>query len=189
MDFLIKSSTNKVRKADSQEDASHVMMKIEEYNSIINQLENLKRINKERSNKERNLKPKKKRSGYILLGYDTNNFRMNFDKESVSYECRRLLLETPHNVQFNYKDALSQVIEDMTTLSESFNASICIDKNSIINKEMFGSFFQKDSDNMLFVAGLEAQKNGFWAVRLYANFTPNVPQDVIKQTNNNDKER
>ena len=54
---------------------------------------------------------------------------------------------------------------------------------------MFGSFFQKDSDNMLFVAGLEAQKNGFWAVRLYANFTPNVPQDVIKQTNNNDKER
>ena len=98
MDFLIKSSTNKVRKADSQEDASHVMMKIEEYNSIINQLENLKRINKERSNKERNLEPKKKRSGYILLGYDTNNFRMNFDKESVSYECRRLLLETPHNV-------------------------------------------------------------------------------------------
>lgn len=185
MDFLIKSNTNKVRKADSQEEASHVMMKIEEYNSIINQLENLKRINKERSNSERGLKPKKQRSGYILLGYDTNNFRMNFDKESVSYECRRLLLETPHNIQFNYKDALSQVIEDMTTLSESFNASICIDKNSIIDKEMFESFFQKDSDNMLFVAGLEAQKNGFWAVRLYANFTPDIPTDCIKQNDNN----
>lgn len=188
MDFLIKSNTNKVRKADGQEEASHVMMKIEEYNSIIKQLENLKRINRERSNSERGLKPKKERSGYVLLGYDTNNFRMNFDKESVSYECRRLLLETPHNIQFNYKDALSQVIEDMTILSESFNASICIDKNSIIDKEMLESFFQKDSDNMLFVHGLEAQRSGFWAVRLYANFTPDVPQDVIKQ-NNNDKER
>lgn len=185
MDFLIKSNTNKVRKADSQENASHVMMKIEEYNSIMNQIENLKRINRERSNSERNLEPKKKRSGYILLGYDTNNFRMNFDKESVSYECRRLLLETPHDVRFNYKDALSQVIEDMTTLSESFNASICIDKNSIIDKEMFESFFQKDSDNMLFVHSLEAQRSGFWAVRLYANFTPDVPTDCIKQNDNN----
>lgn len=188
MDFLIKTNNNKVNKADNQDSASHVMMKIEEYNSIMNQLENLKRINRERSNKERNLEPKKQRSGYILLGYDTNNFKMNFGKDSISYECRRLLLETPHDVRFNYKDALSQVIEDMTALSESFNASICIDKNSIIDKEMFESFFQNDSDNTLFISGLEAQRNGFWAVRLYANFTPDVPQDVIKQNDNN-KER
>lgn len=68
---------------------------------------------------------------------------MNFGKDSNSYECRRLLLETTYDVRFNYKDALSQVIEDMTTLSESFGASICIDKNSIMDKEMFESFFQK----------------------------------------------
>ena len=188
MDFLIKNTNNKMCKADSESNASHVMMNIEEYTSIMNQLENLKRINRERSNSERGLKPKKERSGYVLLGYATNNFRMNFGKDSNSYECRRLLLETTYDVRFNYKDALSQVIEDMTTLSESFGASICIDKNSIMDKEMFESFFQKDSGNVLFVHGLEAQRDGFWAVRLYANYTPDVPADCIKETTNN-KER
>lgn len=68
MDFLIKNTNNKMCKADSESNASHVMMNIEEYTSIMNQLENLKRINRERSNSERGLKPKKSVPAMFYLG-------------------------------------------------------------------------------------------------------------------------
>ena len=190
MEFLVKKNNNSLGRTEKKEEASHVMLEIDEYNSIMRQLENLKRINKERSNSERQLKQKKERSGYILLGYDTNKMRTEFEGKSYSFETRRLLLESPYDVHFDYKTALELAQEDLIRLCDGFGADICIDKNLIANEQMLKNFFSIDSEKALFVGGLEAQRNGAWAVRLYANFTPNVPIDCIKkQPNKNDKER
>lgn len=190
MDFLRKNSNNSMSKVEGLEEATHVMMNVDEYNSLIRQLDNLKRINRERSNSERELTPKKERSGYILLGYDTNKMRLDFKEKSYSYETRRLLLESPYDVKFNYKTALELIQADMIQICGGFGADICIDKSLIDNEQMLNNYFNPDSEKALFIGGLEAQRNGAWAVRLYANYTPDIPVDCIKeQPNKKDKER
>lgn len=179
MQYLYLNENNRLQKCDAQHEATHVHMTIEEYNSLISIMQNLKRINKEKSNQEREIQPKKHRCGYLLLSYDTNTFRMNFGKESASFESRRLLLETPYRINLGYKDTLKLVNEDVLKIANSFNATTSLDKNSISNIEEFYNYFTKDAENILFIYGLEAQRNGFWAVRLFANFTPDVPVDCI----------
>ena len=39
-----------------------------------------------------------------------------------------------------------------------------------------------ESENKIIIIGhVEMQRNGQWAVRLYTNYTPQVPEDFIKQ--------
>lgn len=181
MDKLYKNSSGKMCLCNGDTPATHVLMTIKEYDSLETTIQNLKRINKERSNKERGLEPKKQRSGYILLGYDTNDFKLKFAKENTSYECRRLLLETPYTVSLSYKKAYDLILEDLLKLCGEFNADSVIEKTAILTVEMADSYFSMESAKVFFMTSLEAQRNGIWAVRLYANFTPNVPVDCIKE--------
>ncbi len=172
---------HKLKPCQNGQDFSHILLTAKEYETMTLAIESLKRINRERSNAERNIKPKKDRSGYIVLGYDTNNFRIEFDEKTSSHEARRLLLETPYGLQIGYKEALTLILNDLAELSLEFGAFGCIDKRSIASKDIFESFFKADSEKFLIIFGLEAQRNGLWSVRLYANFTAIIPLDCIKQ--------
>mgnify|MGYP005758367629 FL=1 len=186
MDLLYLDENKKLHRCVEGIEPTHVHMTIEEYNNLQSVLLNLKRICKEKSNQERNLKPKKERSGYILLGYDTNDFRMKFKESSVSFEARRLLIETPYSIGINYKEATNLIKSDLADMVLQFGAFGLIDKNNLLTDDMMKDLFKSDSDKYLIFVGLEAQRNGLWAARLFANFTPDVPVDLIKQ---NEKER
>ena len=186
MDLLYLKKKKKLHKCVEGIEPTHVHMTIEEYNNLQSVLLNLKRICKEKSNQERNLKPKKERSGYILLGYDTSDFRMKFKESSVSFEARRLLIETPYSIGINYKEATNLIKSDLSDMVLEFEAFGLVDKISLLTDEMVKDLFKSDSDKYLIFVGLEAQRNGLWAARLFANYTPNVPIDLIKQ---NEKER
>ncbi len=184
MDFLYKDENKRMNLCEESQ-ATHVLLTIEEYNSKCKTNQNMHRILKEKQNASRGIQPKKQRSGYILLGYDTNKFRLEFDKETIGYDTRRLLLETPYPISLNYKSALELVMDDMAKLAIELGAFTCISKESIANAEIFKSFFNSESEKYLFCSGLEAQRNGIWAVRLHANYTPDIPPDLIKQNENN----
>lgn len=179
MKKLYLDENKKLRECRGSEEAAYVHMSIEEYNALTSIMQNLKRINKEKSNQERNIQPKKQRSGYILLGYDTAEFRIKF-KEIMGYECRRLLLESPYSVELKYRDALTLAVDDLAKIACEFGAALVIEKTDIVNETMFSEYFNENSEKILFITGLEAQRNGQWAIRLFANFTPDVPVDLIK---------
>ena len=184
MDFLYLDENKKLKKCVEGIEATHVHMTIEEYNNMQSVLLNLKRICTEKSNQERGIKPKKERSGYILLGYDTSDFRMKFAESSVSFETRRLLIETPYSIGINYKEATTLIKNDLSEIALDCGAFGLVDKKLLLTADMIKDIFKVDSEKYLIFSGLEAQRNGVWAARLFANFTPDVPADLIKQKEN-----
>ncbi|MCD8378103.1 MAG: hypothetical protein LUB59_04865 [Candidatus Gastranaerophilales bacterium] len=161
----------------SKENAEYVLMSADEYSVLQFSLDQLKRVNRERQNASRGLTPKKERSGYILLSYDSNTFKMSFQKNTASSPARRLLLETPYTIKVSYDAAKNFIMEDLEKLKDQLQCDEIIDKKDIKNSEKFIEVFE-ENDNIIY-SGLELQRGGTWAVRLYANYSVVIPEDMI----------
>lgn len=180
MDFLYKTKENRMSRC-TLERAEFVMMSKSEYEELQKSIEELKRVVRERSNAERKIQPKKQRSGYILTGYDSADYRMSFSGKSYSYKSRRLLLETPYPITMSYPEAYSAAVEDLKILAGTFGAFDCISDDTIPTEDFLKDLYSPESEKYLITTGLEA-KNNLWAIRIYANFTPQIPTDMIKNS-------
>lgn len=188
MQFLKLNERNRLEKAPKEE-ATHVHLTIDEYNQLKDferTATNLQRILKEKSCSERNITNKKERSGYLILGYDTYNLKFNFDSSKTKM-VRRLLLESPYEISINYNEVEEFIIKDMQkVILEELKADGIIYIDNIQDQNVADEIF-RSQDNLLILGHVEMQRSGNWAARLYANYTPDIPKDLIKINENNKK--
>lgn len=182
MQKLYLNESNRLKPIDESHEATHVHMTIDEYNDLVNATENLRRILTEKANAERGIIPKKERSGYIMLGYDSYTMRFNFENGTQSLPVRRLLLETPYSIESEYFETEKLVYNDIdqhlydNLKADGFMEIDEIDKD--ILKELGDG-----NNNILIIGHLEMQRSNQWGVRLYTNYTPVIPSDLIKENN------
>ncbi|ERI79426.1 hypothetical protein [[Clostridium] symbiosum] len=181
MQKLYLNEDNKLKPVDSEHEATHVHMTIEEYNNLVNANENLRRIVREKSNADRELIPKKERSGYLISGYDTYKLRLDVDEGKPFLNVRRLLLESPYSVSSDFFETENLIYQDIDVkLYKLLQAEAIVKLDSIDSIEAVNEI--AESENKIIIIGhVEMQRNGQWAVRLYTNYTPQVPEDFIKQ--------
>lgn len=184
---LFYKNGNEYIVCDGRHDADIIVLSMSEYDDMMRQLMELKRINKEKSNAERGITPKKQRSGYVLLSYDTSPFRLNAGKEVLEAPTRRLLFETPYSVEMFYREAYSAVRDDFIRLAGKLGADDLEEKRNIKRNE-FIRIFGNNAKNTVILCGLELQRNQMWAARLHANFTPRIDRDFIKKQDKNKQE-
>lgn len=181
MQKLYKNSANRMLPVDDKHEAEYYLMTVEEFDVLDKSLKELKRINKERSNANRRIDPKKERTGYMCLAYTTGTFKVNVEGETILTEARSLLLSTPYRGSFKYKLARNCILGDITMFLDKLNADLCIDKDFITSRDLYNSYFERNSDKTLFISDLELQRDGYWAVRIFANFTPSLDEEFLKE--------
>ena len=181
MQKLYLNEDKKLKPVDEKHEATHVHMTIEEYNNLVNANENLKRIVREKSNANRDLTPKKERSGYLVLSYDTYKLRLDVDDGKPFLNVRRLLLESPYSISSDFFESENLIYQDIDEkLYKLLQAEAIVKLDSIDSIEAVNEI--TESENKIIIIGhIEMQRNGLWAIRLYTNYTPRVPEDFIKQ--------
>lgn len=181
MELLCKNKIGEYQVCGEADNPEIVVLTIGEYLDYTKQITELKRVIRERSNSERGISPKKTRSGYVLLTYDTQMFRMQFKDQNIGAKSIRLLLETPYPLNTFYKDAYNSVIDDLIQIQNQLSADQVIKINSIKTTNQFMSLFKADAKKILIADSLEAQRSGYWALKLYANYIPHIGEDLLKQ--------
>jgi len=180
MQKLYLNEDNKLKPADSEHEVTHVHMTIEEYNNLVNANKNLRRIVREKANADRDLTPKKERSGYLILGYDTYKLRLDVDEGKPFLNVCRLLLESPYSVRSDFFETEKLIFQDIDEkLYKLLQAEAIVKLDSMDSIESVNEIAELEN-KIIIIGHVEMQRNGQWAVRLYTNYMPQVPEDFIK---------
>ena len=99
----------------------------------------------------------------------------------------RLLLESPYSVRSDFFETEKLIFQDIDEkLYKLLQAEAIVKLDSMDSIESVNEIAELEN-KIIIIGHVEMQRNGQWAVRLYTNYMPQVPEDFIKNQGGDEK--
>lgn len=187
----LKNYVNKVNlkmkevETNTEQKLKAVENRLESYKLEINRLNNLNnnllRVMKERANADRNIRPKKKRNGYLILNSVQYTYNFYFENRKKRYlvnlPCWRVTIQSYYECSLPFLTIKKEIEKDLTYFSPKLGINNVYNLENVSEEKLYE--YWNTEENFIFKATYKQNvRSNFWEVEYLTRASIQIPEDM-----------